>query len=105
MPDENPLEVAVAMFELLLVVIEVKEDTTVIEGAVGSKGLVLLVPLPYGPPLVMALEEKPLDAAVVVELSVLVPTMVVLLTGVAVEIPVGATPVGPTGRVVVVPLP
>jgi hypothetical protein len=56
-----------------------EEELLVVRGAVGPSVIELLVLLPYGAPLLEAVEEKPVDATLEVTLAVLVARLLVLL--------------------------
>jgi hypothetical protein len=58
-----------------------EDEVPVVRGAVGPRVIVPLVLLPYGAPLLVALEENPVDATIEVALAVPVGTLVVLLMG------------------------
>lgn len=99
-----PLPVEIEEEDVGTEVIEilVEDETLVVKGG----AIVLLL---YGPPLVEALDEKPVDAVVVVLLT-LVGTLTVLLADSEVleeegEVPVVKIPVGPREEVLLVPLP
>jgi hypothetical protein len=110
-PVEAVLEVELAVLVtaetvLLIDTLTLEKEIPVEIGTVGPTNIPLLVPLPYGAPLEEALEEKPVEAALEVELAVPVETEEVLLAlAVENEIPVTIGMVGPTSIPLLVPLP
>jgi hypothetical protein len=113
--NEDPLEATVAVLFaalevgriVLLALMIIEDETPVVRGTVGPRGSELLVPLPYGAPLVIPLEENPLEATVAVLFAALEVERVVLLTLVMTEdeAPVERGTVGPRETVLLVPLP
>jgi hypothetical protein len=114
-PDDATEEVTLAVFVGMLIVLlpgskalEEDGEVPVVKGAVGPEVSELLVPLPYGAPLEEALEEKPVEAVLEVELAVLVTAETVLLIDTLTlekGIPVEIGMVGPTNIPLLVPLP
>jgi hypothetical protein len=113
--EENPLEAAVVVLfvalevgiVVLLALEEIEDETPVERDAVGPREIVLLVPLPYGAPLVELLDEKPVEAALEVELTTLVTGRVLLEDTLMLEeeVVVETGTVGPREIVLLVPLP
>jgi hypothetical protein len=114
--EENPLEATVVELfaalevgRVVLLALWMTEDEAPVErGTVGPRETVLLVPLPYGPPVGTTLEEKPVEAALEVELTTLVTTAWVLLEDVLtleVELTMEKVVNGPREIVLLVPLP
>jgi hypothetical protein len=113
--NEDPLEATVAVLFaalevgriVLLALMIIEDETPVVRGTVGPRGSELLVPLPYGAPLVIPLEENPLEATVAVLFAALEVERVVLLTLVMTEdeAPVERGTIGPRETVLLVPLP
>jgi len=117
--DEKPVD-AVVVVLLMLVgtlivlladseVLEEEGEVPVVKIPVGPREIVLLVPLPYGGPLVETVEEEPVGATIEVVLE-LVGTLIVLLMDTEEleddrEVPVVKIPVGPTEILLLVPLP
>jgi hypothetical protein len=88
--EENPVDAAIEVtlavpVGILMVLLIVSmalvkdEELLVVRGAVEPRVIELLVPLPYGAPLLEAVEEKPADATLEVILAVLVARLLVLL--------------------------
>jgi hypothetical protein len=113
--EENPLEAAVVVLfvalevgiVVLLALEEIEDETPVERDAVGPREIVLLVPLPYGAPLVELLEKKPVEAALEVALTTLVTGRVLLEDTLMLEeeVVVETGTVGPREIVLLVPLP
>jgi hypothetical protein len=82
-------------------------EVPVVRGNVGPRGSELLVPLPYGAPLVLPLEVNPPEATVAVLFAALEVERVVALALVVTEdeAPVERGTVGPRETVLLVPLP
>jgi hypothetical protein len=112
MLEEKPVEAALEV-ELTTLVTTARvllEDALTLEVELtmekvvnGPREIVLLVPLPYSTPLVGTVEEKPVEAALEVELTerVLLEEALTLEE----EVPVETGTVGPREIVLLVPLP
>jgi hypothetical protein len=118
--EENPVDaitevtlaVLVGTLMVLLVdptaLVEV-DELLVVTGTVGPRVTELLVPLPYGGPLLEAVEEMLVDTTLEVTLAVLVEWLMVLLMDPMAlvedgEVPVVRIPVGPRVIELLVPL-
>jgi hypothetical protein len=118
--EENPvdamIEVTLAVLVGTLMVLLVDptvllevDELLVVTGTVGPRVIELLVPLPYGGPLLEAVEEILVDATLEVTLAVLVERLTVLLMDPMAlvedgEVPVVKIPVGPRVIELLVPL-
>lgn len=119
MVEEDPVDVIVEVVlelvgTLIVLLVDAEEleegEVPVVRIPVGPTEILLLVPLPYGGPLVETLEERLDEAVEEVPLPVLVGPLIVLLVdpdeleddG---EVPVVKDPVGPTEMLLLVPLP
>jgi hypothetical protein len=113
MLEEKPVEAALEV-ELTTLVTTARvllEDALTLEVELtmekvvnGPREIVLLVPLPYSTPLVGTLEEKPVEAALEVELTIGRVLLEEALT-LGEEVPVETGTVGPREIVLLVPLP
>lgn len=105
-PFEAVLEVELKTFVGALLVVLTAMGLAVVTGAVGPTMEALLVPFPYGAPLVAALEnEVPLDEALMMSVGtpMITDTLLMLLADEGFPVEIGA--VGPTVGVPLVPLP
>jgi len=115
-PVDRIVEVVLELVGTLIVLLvdteelEEEGEVPVVRIPVGPTETLLLVPLPYGGPLLETLEERLDEAVEEVPLPVLVGPLIVLLidpeeledVG---EVPVVKDPVGPTEMLLLVPLP
>lgn len=117
--DEEPVDAVVVVLltpvgtlTVLLAdseVLEEEGEVPVVKIPVGPREILLLVPFPYDGPLVETVEEDPVGVTIEVVLE-LVGTLIVLLRDTKEleeegEVPIVKIPVGPTGTLLLVPLP